>query len=271
MTAHPEAVKQSASQRELVCEQLRLLDRELGRRPNVADYNQHRIRENKKRGRTGGQQIPSMSAVYRMFDKWPLALAAAGIVEPVAQAVRASDAELLHDLRYVAAALGTDELSTSRYDAYRKTHTSIVCGITGRQRRLYSSSVIRKWLHDWPDAVARAGLRTTGKQQRRPPRDAEVLDWVRRAHLAGFSIDPGGWLAFLEALEPEERKHAPEPNTVIDRFLTWDNARRAIGDDSDTIVYPHWFRSEIEYLIRSQLQEQLACTREQARQALSRG
>lgn len=263
-----------AQQRQFVCEQLRLLHRELGRRPNVADYNEFRKRENRKRVRAGQQRVPSMSAVYRMYDKWPVALAAAGIAETTTPAVRASDEELLHDLRYVAGKLGTDELSTSRYDAYRKLHPFVVCGVSGRKRRLYSSSVVRKWVGDWPVAVARAGLRTTGKQQRRPPQNVEVLDWVRRAHREGFSIDAGGWLEFLASLDEEQRKGAPEPNHVIDHLHSFANARRAVGDDSDEVIDCGgvlWFRSEVGALIRSQLEEQTGMPREQAREQLARG
>jgi hypothetical protein len=274
--------KDASVEREQLLAFIRGVAERCGRVPTVSDYNDGR-RELAAAGGDGWVP-PSMSAVYRMFGKWPQALAATGIVQPDTTAsTRASDEELIHDLRHVAAALGSEQISTQLYDRYRRTHPEpIVCAITGKTRQLFSSSVIRKWLGDWPEAVGRAGLATTGRiTEKRVDQEQRLLTWIRRAHEDGYTIDGPGWSRFWHDLDQQEQQEAPTAAEIERQFGSWAEARHQAqvdpGSRPDEMLDPvgKWLRSDVEVLLRRLLETVYGVAntyeRPEARAVLERG
>lgn len=245
-------------QRQLVLEHIAALYEELERRPSVQDYNDYRKKVNKERAKRGEAPLPSMSAVYRMFGKWPQALAAAGIDESErVGAARASDEELIHDLKYVANATGGTALSTHMYDNFRRTHPPIVCGITGKKRKLFSSSVIRKWLGDWPEAVAKAGLTTSGRVVQRRLSQSDIRRALQMAKRdCGDMLTQRTYSIWYSNLSEEERQSIPDTQQILNpHYPSWEAALADADVDQTDLVHPSGWTSEEARRISKQVRQ----------------
>ncbi|WP_217924735.1 hypothetical protein [Miltoncostaea oceani] len=155
---------------------------------------------------------------------------------------RTSEASLLEALRTVASALSTEVLSSHAYDEYRAR-----CGLS-----LPSSSVIRKWLDSWEQAVIKAGLQAPRRSGVRRPSAALVIESVRaaiRAH--GSAITPAQYEDWcLECTANGE--DPPRLSSVLQVFPSFEIAVRSADIERSDDLHPHslWTADEARRISR---------------------
>lgn len=205
-------------------------------------------------------EVPTLANVRRLFGSFELFRQAVERKQkrPGSDGVRTqgrlTDEKLICDLRHVAVALSTDELSTDVYDRFREANPSRdTCD--GTPQPLASSSVIRKWLGRWATAVERAGLRPVSN---RPDARLEVVEAIEAIREA--KEDCGGRLterAYERQRESERGARSsalPAASEIIALFSSWRVALQvaevetgdAIRADEDGSP---WAASEVRRLV----------------------
>lgn len=205
-----------------ILKHLRLLARRHNRRIVVQDYLEYRAKH--------APQLPALTTVYRLLGSWPEALERAGAEESTTQDLsRTSDDSLIAALQQAAKGLDVTVLSSHAYDEYRRTEAP----------DLPSSSVIRKWLGYWADAVKAAGLETTERTAPRRPTMIEVIDALRQAKGECDGIlSPRAYSQYRDSLPDEKSESFPDLGQVLHQFPTWDAALRAADVEQSDAVHP---------------------------------
>jgi hypothetical protein len=205
-----------------IIKHLRLLARRHDRRLVVSDYQAYRAKH--------APQLPATTTLYRLLGSWDDALLAAGVDQGEdVDLSRTSDEALIAALKEAAESLGVDVLSSHAYDEYRKSQAS----------HLPSSSVIRKWLGRWGEAVKKAGLETTERSSPRKPSLAEIIDALRRAkHEVSGMLTVGAYSKFYNSLPEEEAKSWPDVTNILAHFPNWDTALRNADVEQSDELHP---------------------------------
>ena len=206
-----------------ITKHLRLLARRHNRPLQVQDYLEYRTKH--------APHLPALATVYRLFGSWPAALRETGADgTSKSDLSRTSDEALIAALQQAARDLGVDVLSSHAYDEYRRNNDP----------SLPSSSVIRKWLGYWADAVQAAGLQAAERTTPRPPTLVEIIDSIRLAKGAHEGmLASSDYTEYRENLPPEERDRFPDLSQVMQQFPTWDAALRAADVEQSDAVHPH--------------------------------
>jgi Homing endonuclease associated repeat len=201
---------------------LKALARRHDRRLVVADYNEYRL--------SHAGNLPSMTTLYRLFKTWPGVLEAVGIEQEEAnETKRTSNEALIEALQTVAKALDVQVLSSHAYDEYRRQHAP----------HLPSSSVIRKWLGPWGEAVGKAGLETTTRSAPRKPNAKEISHalWRAKQEVDGM-LTQRTYSDFYNSLPEEERANWPDVMHIISLFQTWEIALRNADVEQSDELHP---------------------------------
>jgi hypothetical protein len=202
---------------------LKALAKRHSRRLVVNDYLEYRAKH--------ARDLPSMTTLYRLFGSWNAALEQAGVNQiGKTELSRTSDEALIAALQEAAEALGVKVLSSHAYDQYRASSAP----------HLPSSSVIRKWLGHWAEAVKRAGLETTDRAVPRRPGLSEIIDALRTAkqHVDGM-LSPQAYSEFLQSVEDEtERDRYPTAQEILRQFTNWEAALRAADVEQSDTLHP---------------------------------
>jgi hypothetical protein len=219
-----------------IVKHLRILARRHNRRLVVQDYLEYRAKY--------APHLPALTTVYRLLGSWPEALAAAGVEQTdKAELSRTSDESLVAALKEAAEALDIQVLSSHAYDEYRKSNAP----------HLPSSSVIRKWLGRWAEAVKLAGLETTERSAPRKPTLAEIIEALRlaKSRVDGM-LTPRTYSEFHSALPEEERKHWPDVTHVLTQFPNWETALRNADVEQSDELHPQalWTAEEARRIMQ---------------------
>lgn len=201
---------------------LKILARRHNRRIRVQDYLEYRAKH--------APHLPALTTVYRLFHSWPEALAAVGVDQGEERELsRTSDEALIAALKKAADGLGVKVLSSHAYDEYRRT----------QDPDLPSSSVIRKWLGYWAEAVKQAGLETTERAAPRRPTMVEVIEALRtaKANTQGM-LTPRAYSDYHASLPEEERDKFPDLVHVLSQFPNWEAALRAADVEQADTLHP---------------------------------
>lgn len=197
-------------------------------------------------------RVPTLANVCRLFGSFHAFLRqleakqTAGGDAPA----RIADERLIDDLRHVAGALGSGELSTGAYDHYREAHPTRET-TDGKRVHLASSSVIRKRLGRWATAVDRAGLRAVSNAGGASLEVVEAIEVVRQAKAAC-----GGRLTTTayERVRAEEVPTLPHSGEIIALFSSWRAALTAAEVETGDAIRADengspWAASEIRHLV----------------------
>jgi hypothetical protein len=206
-----------------IIKHLRLLAKRHSRRLVVQDYLEYRAKH--------AGDLPSVTTLYRLFGSWPAAVVTAGVDRSdKTELSRTSDETLDNALRFVAAQLNTDTLSSHVYDKYRAQH---------RESGLPSSSVIRKWRGRWADAVRNAGLKSTERAVPRKPALTEIIEALRRAkgEIDGM-LTPHTYTSLVADYPEEDRGQWPSTQHILVQFPNWESALRAADVEQSDQVHP---------------------------------
>lgn len=201
-------------------------------------------------------EVPTLANVRRLFGSFELFRQAVERKQkrPGSDGVRMqgrlTDEKLIGDLRHVAVALSTEELSTEVYDRFREANPSRdTCG--GAPQALGSSSVIRKWLGRWATAVERAGLRPVSNRRDARLEVVEAIEAVRQAKAAC-----GGRLTTTayERVRAEEVPTLPPSGDITALFSSWRAALTAAEVETDEAIRADengspWAASEVRRLV----------------------
>lgn len=206
-------------------------------RVGVEDYKRYR--------REHAPTLPSVTTIYRVFGSWTTILALSAIVTPTnPQRRRSSEPELLGALRRVAGALGVSVLSSHAYDGYRTSHPEM---------NLPSSSVIRKWLNSWEEAVERAGLESPRSSGVRRVPVTEVLEHLRRAIAdAGPDLSTSDYEEWCKEREADGEE-PPRMIHILQSYPTFEVALRAADVERSDDLHPHalWTADEARRIARN--------------------
>lgn len=201
---------------------LRLLARRHNRRLLVGDYLEYRTKN--------APHLPALGTLYRLFGSWPEALRKTGADGSGEELSRTSDEALISALQQAAGDLGVEVLSSHAYDEYRRSNDP----------SLPSSSVIRKWLGYWADAVQAAGLQAAERTTPRPPTLVEIIDAIREAKGASEGLlASSDYSAYRENLPRERRDVFPDLGQIMNQFPSWDAALRAADVEQSDALHPH--------------------------------
>jgi hypothetical protein len=219
-----------------IIKHLHILARRHNRRLVVNDYLEYRAKH--------APQLPSMTTIYRFWDTWKEALEAAEInYNNKPELSRTSDESLIAALKEAAEALEVQVLSSHAYDEYRKNYSP----------NLPSSSVIRKWLGRWGEAVQLAGLETTERSIPRKPTLAEMIDALRRAkRQVDGMLTPRTYTEFYDSLSEAEKKRWPDVSYILAQFQTWDTALRHADVEQSDELHPNalWTAEEARRIMQ---------------------
>lgn len=202
---------------------LRLLARRHHRRITVNDYLGYR--------ESHARHLPAMTTLYRLFGSWPQALEAAGIDQNEEQELsRTPDERLIDALKQASEDLEVSVLSSHAYDEWRNQQPD---------PKPPSSSVIRKWLGPWSNAVSRAGLEPTERSTPRRPTQIEIIDALRQAkdRVPGM-LTQRSYSEFVAALPVEERELFPDVISILNAFPNWELALRAADVEQADTIHP---------------------------------
>lgn len=192
-----------------------------GRRVSVADYRRHREHH---------RALPAITTVYRIFGSWDEVIAAAA--KPVGGLTRrrSSEPELVGALGLVAKALGVQVLSSHAYDGYRACHPEL---------DLPSSSVIRKWMHSWEEAVERAGLQSPRRSGVRRVPMPEIIEAIRAAiEDVGPTLDTQSYEDWcLERVADGD--DPPRLVHILQSYPSFEVAVRAADVERSDDLHPH--------------------------------
>lgn len=205
-----------------VIQHLKVLAKRHSKRLVVQDYLDYRLKHS--------PSLPALTTVYRIFGSWGEALDAAGIEhEKNTELSRTSDEALIRALQSVAKKLDTKVLSSHAYDEYRKAY----------DHSLPSSSVIRKWLGRWQEAVNKAGLETTERSTPRKPTLGETIQAIRQAkEMTEGMLTPRAYAEIYANLSDADKKVWPEPSHIFSVFPSWDAALQASDVEQSDALDP---------------------------------
>jgi len=219
-----------------IIKHLRILARRHDRRLVVSDYQTYRAKH--------APHLPATTTLYRLLGSWDGALAAAGVEQSNnVDLSRTSDEALIAALKEAAEALDVQVLSSHAYDEYRKN----------KAPTLPSSSVIRKWLGRWGEAVKRAGLETTERSSPRKLSLAEIIDSLRRAkHEVEGMLTLRAYSDFYNALSEEEVKKWPDVTHILAHFPNWETALRNADVEQSDELHPRalWSAEEARRIMQ---------------------
>lgn len=180
--------------------------------------------------------LPSIATVSSLFGSWDEALIAAGL-DPNKSSEdldRLTDEELIQAIHDASEGLGCVP-STHAYDRWRGEY--IASGERWRSRENPpSSSVIRKWLGFWDDALERAGLESKRRPARRRASTAEIiaaLDRAKKQVDGMLSINAYEDLAATRAGEG-----LPSVEDILVCFSDWDMALRTADVEQSDSLHP---------------------------------
>lgn len=220
-----------------ITKHLKILARRHNRRIVVQDYLEYRAKH--------APDLPALTTIYRLFGSWPGALRAAGVDDSEkGELSRTSDEALVAALQEAAKGLGVTVLSSHAYDEYRKSEAP----------HLPSSSVIRKWLGYWAQAVKAAGLETTERSVPRRPTMIEVIDAVRQAkEKTEGMLTPRSYTDYRQSLKKQEREEFPDISHILSQFPNWESALRAADVEQSDVLHPHglWTAEEARRITKS--------------------
>lgn len=152
------------------------------------------------------------------------------------------DDELLGTLRRVAAAIGTEVLTSSAYDGYRLEH----------EPNLPSSTMIRSRFGAWRPAVRAAGLLALGDAGSESERElSRVVRSLRDARSAlPMPLTRANYARWHSALGASEER--PDVDEIVAIFGNWERALNAAGIGSDDILHPDalWTSAEARAIRR---------------------
>lgn len=203
---------------------LKLLARRHPRRLTVNDYLDYREKH--------ARHLPAMTTLYRIFGSWPAALEAAGVDQAEEQELsRTPDEELVQALKEASADLDVKVLSSHAYDEWRSQQPD---------PKPPSSSVIRKWLGPWANAVSIAGLEPTERSTPRRPTSIEIIEALRqaKAQVDGM-LTQRAYSQFVNDLPPEERDSYPDVINILNAFPNWELALRAADVEQADTLHPN--------------------------------
>jgi hypothetical protein len=229
---------------------IRILHRRLGgKKISVNDYLAYREECTSVR-------LPSTTTIYRLYNDFPSLLEAAGIAQDEKPtSTRIPDEELIKDLQFAAESLGQSVLSTHAYDLFRKRQvTRPVQKEDGTvvHHKLSSSSVIRKWLGPWHEAVARAGLETSGRISAQKLTLTQAIAAIREAKSrVNGRLTQAAYREFYESLSKEEKESMPDQMAILDLFITWEQALKAADVEQSDAIHPRalYTRREIRRIV----------------------
>jgi hypothetical protein len=201
---------------------IRLLSRRHSQGIGINDYLEYRSKN--------APNLPSLNTIYRLFGSWPELLIQAGVSdEGDRELSRTSDEELIKALQTASKKLKVTVLSSHLYDEYRRE----------KDPSLPSSSVIRKWLGPWAEAVRRAGLETTERSSPKKASRIEIIEAIRKAkaQIPGL-LTAAKYSDFLRALPPEEKEDYPDLAQVLSNLPTWDAVLKAADVEQSDALHP---------------------------------
>lgn len=201
---------------------VRLLSKRHSRNLSINDYLEYRSKN--------APNLPSLNTVYRLFGSWPDLLEEAGVSGGKDRELsRTSDEELIAALREASENLNVTVLSSHLYDEYRKKQAP----------HLPSSSVIRKWLGPWAEAVARAGLETTERSSPRKATRREIIESIRRAksQVPGL-LTSAKYSDFIRSLPEEEKEKYPDMAQILNNLPTWEAVLKAADVEQSDMLHP---------------------------------
>lgn len=208
-----------------------------GRPVSVQEYSKHR--------KASDPNLAAVTTVYRLFPGgWSEVLDHAGVCENDAEKrKRTSTTDMVAALVYVAQTLSVDVLSSHAYDEFRARS----------QKKLPSSSVIRKWLHSWEEAVQAAGLeapRRSGTRRVSPTAVIETLRLaVRDLGEAMTPVDYEEWCLERSA----DGEDPPRLAQVLQAFPSFELAVRSADVERSDDLHPHalWTSDEARRIARN--------------------
>jgi len=212
---------------------LRDLSKSLGRTVSVADYIQHR--------QDNAPELPSVTTVYRLCRSWGELMAMAGLDVEEEPVKRTSQDDLVAALKKAAEDLKVDVLSSRTYDDYRLR--------SGEQ--LPSSSVIRKWLGSWEQAVIKAGLSAPQRAQVVRLQPAEAITAVQRACRLLGTREPE-ISDYDRAVREFPDEDLPSVQQILAVFPSWEAVVGAAEIDTSDEIHPQelWTVEEARRIVR---------------------
>lgn len=226
ITAHPEpdeSINYDDPRVKDTIKHIKILARRHSRHLGIYDYLEYRSKH--------APQLPSLNTIYRLFGSWPDLLVAAGIDDAGERELsRTSDEKLIQALKQASKDLDVTVLSSHVYDEYRRTQSP----------DLPSSSVIRKWLGPWADAVQKAGLETTERATPRKATRIEVIDAIRKAkqEVSGLLTEEA-YAEFIMGLPEEEKEEYPDLLQILNNLPTWEAALKAADVEQSDMLHPN--------------------------------
>lgn len=147
LEAKERAKQQAAARKRALAALPKVAQAKQGKPISVNDYLEYR--------KTQDPSLPTITTLYRLFGSWQNTLEAAGIK----QSGRGEEEpyqheDLLDAMRECARDLGAEMISTHQYDEWRQQKRA-EWERNGKQAHP-SSSVIRKWVGRWDEAVLKA-------------------------------------------------------------------------------------------------------------------
>lgn len=221
---------------ELVLGVVRQLDAEHDRPITVHDYIHFRKTRTADRG-----ELPAITTVYRIFKGWKQVLILAGVHTEGEQHKRISEQEMIDAMGAAATSLGTSVLSSHAYDEFRERNGA----------QMPSSSVIRKRLGPWEQAVQRAGLEapTRGTAPRLTPETC-----LRSLEYAARSISgPLTEEAYEHFVTEQAQAGLPRSAQIVGVFSSWEAAVASADIDRSDDLHPEtlWTVDEARRMLRT--------------------
>lgn len=187
--------------------------------------------------------LPSTATLYRLFGSWNNALVESNINEQK-ELSRFSDESLIESLQKAAKDLDVEIMSTHTYDKWRSEQPEPLPP---------SSSVIRKWMKTWANAVERAGLKSTDRSVSRSPSVSEVIEAIRNAksNTTGM-LDQQKYIDYLETLKNPEKDKYPDMIGILKVFPSWELALRAADVEQADVIHPTgmWTADEVRKIVK---------------------
>jgi len=204
----------------------------------VQDYLEYRAKS--------APSLPALTTLYRLFGSWPDALEAAEVGSNQGRELsRTPDDELVAALKSAAKSLDVSVLSSHAYDDWRNQQPD---------PKPPSSSVIRKWLGPWANAVSVAGLETTDRLTPRKPTMIEIIEALRQAksEVTGM-LTQQAYSKYVAGLAPDDQEHYPEVIHILSTFPNWDAALRAADVEQADTLHPSglWTAEEARRIAQS--------------------
>lgn len=200
---------------------VRIMASELDRPVSVHDY----IHFRKTRPDAVGG-LPAMTTVYRIFKAWPNVMAEAGVARDDETPKRISEESMIAAMQAAARALQVTVLSSHAYDDHRER-----CG-----EKIPSSSVIRKRLGPWEQAVRQAGLEAPQRATQRRLSPAQCLAALQRASRStSGELSIESYERFVLEADDEE---LPDVTQILGIFPSWEVALSAADIDRSDDLHP---------------------------------